>query len=223
MKRWLALLQVAAIFAFIAGVLFLSAGQTALPMFWAYLGVMTGLMLMTLGGVYRQLPEILQEQRRSGQGERDRITGPTLVVLLFSHWLIAGLDAGQFHWSGHVPANLQVVGLMIAGGGISLLAWSVIFNRYYSSRVNIQTDRGQKVITTGPYRFVRHPGYSGWILFMMFSGVALGSWIASLPTLVLAGLIIRRTVIEDRMLQDNLTGYTEYSRKVHYRLIPGLW
>jgi protein-S-isoprenylcysteine O-methyltransferase Ste14 len=109
------------------------------------------------------------------------------------------------------------------GCGYALVAWSTVVNRFYSPAVRIQEDRGQEVITSGPYRFVRHPGYIGWILFFLFSGLALGSWLSVLPTLVVVAVTIRRTVIEDRMLHGSLKGYTEYAQNVRYRLIPGVW
>ena len=223
MQRMMVFILMVVIFILIGGVLFISAGSVTLPMFWAYLIMISALTIMVLVASYSRMPEIMQEQKRSGAGQQDKLTGPVLLALFLMHWSIAGIDVGRYHWSSNVPAVLQITGLMIAGCGFSLLAWSIIINRFYSSRVNVQTDRGQEVITSGPYRFVRHPGYIGWILFMLSGGIALGSWLSGLPMFLLAILIVRRTYIEDKMLQNDLKGYKEYTFLVRFRLIPGLW
>ena len=223
MQRLKVFILILVTFLLIAGVLFVSAGSIALPMFWAYLMMMAALTIIVLIAVYPRMPEIMQEKKRSGDGQQDKLTGPVLLALFLVHWSIAGIDVGRYHWSSSVPAVLQITGLMIAGCGFSLLAWSIIINRFYSSRVNVQIDRGQEVITSGPYRFVRHPGYIGWILFMLSGGIALGSWLSGLPMFLLAILIVRRTYIEDKMLQNDLKGYKEYTSLVRFRLIPGLW
>ncbi len=223
MSRLTVLTGIGLLYLAIAGLLFGAAGGAALPMFWAYLAVLALVIAMTLVAVYPRIPEMLAEQARSGAANHDKVTGPTLLALFLSHWIVAGVDVGRYHWPGRMPAALQVVGLSVAGGGLALLMWSIVVNQFYSSRVDIQAERGQAVITTGPYHFVRHPGYSGWILFMVCSGLALGSWLSMVPMLLLATFIVRRTVIEDQMLRRDLPGYLDYARQVRYRLIPGLW
>jgi len=97
-------------------------------------------------------------------------------------------------------------------------------NRFFSSVARIQADRGQHVITSGPYRFVRHPGYAGGMLLILFSGPALGSWIAwALVILLGTPLILRRAVREDRMLRAQLPGYADYAGRVRWRVCPGIW
>jgi protein-S-isoprenylcysteine O-methyltransferase Ste14 len=223
MQGLIALLWIVSVYLVSVAALFFAAGQTALPMFWAYIAVMTMFGLITFVAVYRRIPDMMQEQRRSGEGNQDKATGPTLVALLLVHWIIAGLDVGRYHWSSSVPVTLQIAGLVVSGGGFGLLAWSIITNQFYSPKVDIQSERGQEVITTGPYHFVRHPGYIGWILFGIFSGIALGSWLSILPMLLAATLLVRRTIVEDQMLRRELKGYREYAHQVRYRLVPGLW
>jgi protein-S-isoprenylcysteine O-methyltransferase Ste14 len=101
--------------------------------------------------------------------------------------------------------------------------WAVRANPYYSSAVRIQTDRGHRTVTAGPYKIVRHPGYTFTGLGMLTGGLALGSWVGMLPLLGVAALFVRRTLIEDRMLQRELAGYSEYAERVRYRLVAGVF
>lgn len=99
----------------------------------------------------------------------------------------------------------------------------MIVNRFFSAVVRLQTDRGHHVVTAGPYRIVRHPGYVGIIVGCMCSPIALGSWLAAVPMVPCLALFVRRTVLEDRFLRENLDGYADYANRVRYRLLPGLW
>lgn len=137
--------------------------------------------------------------------------------------MIAGLDTGRFHWSHHFPASLQFFGLLLAAGGFWFALWAMLENSFFSSAVRLQSDRGQAVVTSGPYRFIRHPGYAGTSLFMVGSGLSLGSWWALLPITLILALILRRTILEDAMLMRGLAGYGDYGKAVAFRLIPGLW
>lgn len=210
-------------FGLMAGILFAAAGTFNLPMFWAYIAVM--LVLSGLGYLWvsRHDPDLIKERLHPGPGERDRLSISLLYVTLAVHWGIAGLDVGRFHWSGHMPMAMQIAGLIGFALGIGLSIWPMLINPFFSSAVRLQLDRGQYVITTGPYRYVRHPGYSGGLLFLLCSGPALGSWWSMLPMLLAAGGLVRRTRLEDRMLQEELPGYAGYAQRVRYRLIPGLW
>jgi protein-S-isoprenylcysteine O-methyltransferase Ste14 len=106
------------------------------------------------------------------------------TIVLLVHCIVAGLDRGRLHWSDSVPARLQGIGLIAVAAGYVLCFWAMAVNRFFSSVVRIQTDRGQYVITSGPYAYVRHPGYLAGIVIMVASGPALGSWIAAaLPAL----------------------------------------
>jgi protein-S-isoprenylcysteine O-methyltransferase Ste14 len=223
MRLLMILLLVVVYVAVVGVILFLSAGRTDLPMFWAYLVALAIPSLVATIAVYRRNPDLIREQTRPAEASQDKLTVPVFIVSFLAHWIIAGLDVGRYHWSDTVPFGLQVVGLIGFGCGYALVAWSTTINRFYSPAVRLQEDRGQEVITTGPYRFVRHPGYIGWILFYIFSGIALGSWLSVLATLPVIVLTIRRTIIEDRMLQSGLIGYIEYAQTVRYRLIPGVW
>ncbi len=222
-RSLLQLIFVVVYHAIVAAILFASAGRADLPFFWLYVLVMGTITMVAALAVQQRNPDLIREQMQPGQGNQDKMTVPLFVVSFLIHWIIAGLDVGRYHWLSSVPVGLQIVGLIGFGVGFSLVAWSTIINQFYSSVVRLQTDRGQQVITSGPYRFVRHPGYVGWLLFFVFSGIALGSWVSMLPALVPAFAVIRRTMIEDRMLQGSLDGYSDYASRVRYRLIPGLW
>jgi protein-S-isoprenylcysteine O-methyltransferase Ste14 len=106
---------------------------------------------------------------------------------------------------------------------MGITTWAMLVNRFFSRAVRLQPDRGQQVVTSGPYRLVRHPGYSGGLLLLLSGGFALGSWIAMVPILLMLPLMVRRTLIEERMLANALPGYTEYMRQVRFRIIPGVW
>ncbi len=136
--------------------------------------------------------------------------------------IVAGLDADRFRWSAvPLPARgLAWLGLALAG---ALIFWVLTANTYLSRMARIQDDRGQVVVTTGPYRFVRHPVYLGVILLFVCMPVALGSWWALLPGAVIGLLFVIRTAKEDRMLREELPGYVEYAPRVRYRLVPRIW
>ncbi|MBC7224324.1 MAG: isoprenylcysteine carboxylmethyltransferase family protein, partial [Anaerolineae bacterium] len=107
--------------------------------------------------------------------------------------------------------------------GLGLATWAMASNPFFSAFVRIQRERGHRVVADGPYRYVRHPGYLGAIVFQMAIPLALGSLWALLPSGVAAALYVARTVLEDRTLQEELAGYREYAQKVRHRLLPGLW
>jgi protein-S-isoprenylcysteine O-methyltransferase Ste14 len=96
-------------------------------------------------------------------------------------------------------------------------------NRFYSSVVRVQNDRGHSVIDAGPYRLVRHPGYLATLSAMLSGGMALGSLLAMIPLFGFAAIFIRRTMVEDQLLHDKLPGYAEYACRVRYRPIPGIF
>jgi protein-S-isoprenylcysteine O-methyltransferase Ste14 len=211
-------------FVVVAGaILFGAAGTIHVPSFWLYLGVSTVLYLLALGLIYLRSPDLIQERLHPGAGEKDKVSIAAMVALLALDFGIAGLDLGRFHWTHALPLGAQVAGLVAVVCGFAIILWAMLVNQYFSSAVRLQEDRGQTVITSGPYRFVRHPGYTGGILFMVANGIALGSWLSVLPMLLVIPILIRRTLIEETMLQDGLPGYAEYMKRVRYRIIPGVW
>ena len=206
-----------------AAVLFGAAGTLAVPMFWAYLALFAVLCVGASAAVYLQSPDLVKERVRPGEGEQDRVTVSALNVLVFVQLLLAGLDVGRLHWSATVPLALQILGLVGFATGMGLTTWAMLVNRFFSRAVRLQPDRGQQVVASGPYRLVRHPGYSGGLLLLLSAGFSLGSWIAMAPILLMVPLMVRRTLIEERMLARALPGYADYMQRVQSRIVPGVW
>ncbi len=173
----------------------------------------------------RRSPDLLKERLRPGPGAKEGFVESLVLYGLpwLGHYVGAALDLGRFHWPGPVPLRLQLAGLLGYAASLGVVLWAMTVNRFFSSVVRIQRERGQRVITVGPYRYVRHPGYAAAIPLLLSSALALGSWWALPPALVWTATIIRRTLLEDRLLRDELEGYAAYAERVPFRLVPGIW
>jgi protein-S-isoprenylcysteine O-methyltransferase Ste14 len=153
----------------------------------------------------------------------DKVLAPLMAVsVVFPMVIVAGLDH-RFNWSPEFPLWLSVAGFIFIAFGYAFAAWALAENRFFSSVVRIQTDRGHVVCDTGPYRFVRHPGYAGNILPLYGIVLALGSVWTLIPAAVATIITVIRTVLEDQTLQEELSGYRDYAQRVRYRLIPGIY
>ncbi len=206
--------------ALLIAILFGCAGRWDLPFFWGWLTVVATASCL----IVRQMdPDLMKERQHPGRDGRDRHLRFVATPFWLAHLVVAGLDVGRFHWSDDVPPALQVVGLLGLAATYVLAGWSIGVNRFFSPVVRIQSERGHVLVTDGPYRWVRHPGYAGFVVGLPLGGLALGSWWSLVPLLPLLVLVLRRTVIEDRFLQQGLAGYTDYARRVRYRLVPGVW
>ncbi len=203
-------------------VIFGLAGRWNLWYVWAYAGVSVFSLTFQALVIYRQSPDLLKARMTEAGGRVRFRADRAFVVLSILQWIIAGLDQ-RFHWSDIVPLMGVVAGLVIIAMGWGLTTWSVSVNPFFSPAVRIQADRGQRVISVGPYAIVRHPGYATILLCMLASGVALNSLLSFIPAVIYMAVTVRQTAIEDRMLRDELTGYADYAAKVRYRLIPGVW
>jgi protein-S-isoprenylcysteine O-methyltransferase Ste14 len=210
-------------YSFSALVFFASAGRVDLPFAWAYFLLNAILGLGTVAIAESKSPGFAQERLRPAPGEKDRLFKPVGTVSSTALLIIAALDVGRFHWPPVVGFKLQLAGFLLDMLGLLLVCWSMLANSFFSSAVRLQPDRGQVVVSSGPYRFVRHPGYTGGILYLAMNGLALGSWWAGLAAIPMLILTIRRTLVEDSMLQTGLVGYADYSKQVPYRLLPGVW
>lgn len=216
-------IQLAISWVLLALALFLPAGRVDWWQAWAYLGVFVGVIAFNALFVLRGDSELIAERADTNENAKDW-DGPVrmaLTVLTFLTLVTAGLDV-RFGWS-HVPAGWWVGGLLVVVAGNGLVSWGMSANRFLSRVVRLQGDRGQQVCSTGPYRFVRHPGYSGMIVYSLATAIGLGSWWALVPTALSAVAFVIRTVLEDRALRQELPGYSEYAQGVRYRLVPGLW
>jgi protein-S-isoprenylcysteine O-methyltransferase Ste14 len=142
--------------------------------------------------------------------------------VLYPLVIVAGLDH-RHGWTTPFPTWTNVVGLLLCAFGYWFATWALVENRFFTSTVRIQTERGHEVCDSGPYRFVRHPGYSGILLGMAGTALALDSLWAFVAAGFALVVSVVRTVLEDRTLIDELPGYRDYARSVRYRLLPGLW
>lgn len=136
---------------------------------------------------------------------------------------IAEMCKINFGWTMPLPPWARILALLGSAFGYGLSTWAMVENAYFSMIVRVQSDRGQRVCSTGPYRFVRHPGYLGTILFELLVPIVLGSWWALIPGAITAVLTIVRTALEDKTLQEELPGYQDYTGETRYRLIPWVW
>lgn len=209
--------------ALIGAVLFMIAGTLAWPNGWIFLALMAALAPMTAHAINRS-PGLVEERRNAARTAEpwDRavlklINGATIVVVVLAAW------DQRVGWLPRVsiPISLAAFVLVLAATIVTYSAISA--NAFFSSFVRIQADRGHVVVSTGPYRFVRHPGYAGSVLFNLLLPLMLGSWLALAPAVCIAGLLIWRTAREDRFLKANLRGYATNAAQVRYRIVPGIW
>lgn len=174
----------------------------------------------------RRNPGLLAERARFMQHEDAKSWDKTLAPLVgLGGGLVpitAGLEA-LLGWSEKFSLPVKIIALILIISGYALGAYALIENRYFSGMVRLQADRGHKVVTSGPYRWVRHPGYSGALITYLASPFFLNSYWAFLPVVFLGVVLGIRTKLEDQFLQNELDGYREYAGRVRYRLLPGIW
>ncbi len=167
----------------------------------------------------------IQDRMKSGPGTKWwdilfwLIYGPMNLAIP----VIAGLDAGRFHWSPAYSSYLYLIAYLVFIVSALFHIWAIRSNKFYASTVRIQHEREQTVISDGPYRYVRHPGYLGIILMVSSMALALGSLWALIPAILVGVLLFVRTALEDRTLQKEFIGYREYCQKVKFRILPGIW
>ena len=211
-------------FVLIAVILFLAAGRLNWTWAWVYLGICLVSVLINGTIMLRTSPETIAERGELKMTKKwDKVvSGLYALAMYFALPLVAGLDV-RFGWARDISVAWHVAGAVVFAVGLELSAWAMIANAYFSTAVRIQSDRGHTVCSTGPYRFVRHPGYVGFILQSISVPFLLGSLWALIPAITATVLMIIRTSLEDRMLQAELPGYQDYVQKVRYRLVPGIW
>ncbi len=191
---------------------------------WVYMVVATTGPLATYVVLSKKSPDLLVERStlQSGTKPWDKVIAPLIALVLpVVVWVVAALDA-RHAWS-RVGLAVQAGGFVLVAGGILVMILAMAANRFFAATARIQKDRGQRVVSNGPYARVRHPGYVGLILYILGTPLALGSRYAAIPAVVCALLIVARTALEDRMLRTELEGYLEYAGRVRWRLAPGLW
>lgn len=204
--------------------LFWSARQMDWWPAWAAIAVMAAWITATAVVIFRFNPDLLAERLgpRRGAKSWDTAIMSILGLTQLVRYIVAGLDQ-RYGWTGGFPLAAQMAALTLCVLGYALFVWATASNTFFSQIVRIQSERGHTVVTDGPYQYVRHPAYLGAILYELAVPVLLASWWALIASGLSAILLILRTVLEDRTLQAELTGYVDYARQVRYRLLPGIW
>jgi len=216
--------MLAATVAMFGVILFWPAGRLDWGAGWFYLAILTANIAANYAHVQRSNPELIEYRSRIGEGTKtwDKIWMVAFTPPFVAIYVVAGLDAGRFGWSA-VPWSLWPVGLVLLLCGTALLSWSMAVNPFFEKTVRIQTERDQRVIDSGPYRYVRHPGYTGFLGWILSAPLMLGSWWAFVPAALSVAALVVRTALEDRTLREELAGYVDYAGRVRYRLIPLIW
>jgi protein-S-isoprenylcysteine O-methyltransferase Ste14 len=211
----------------VPALLFIAAGTVNWPMAWVYAGL---LLASTIGSrliVFKRNPDTLRERARFTTSEGTEPWDRVLVLIVGAFgpaatMIVAGLDH-RWAWSASLPLPIQILAALGIAVGYGVAVWAMVENRYFSSVARIQSERGQEVVTTGPYRLMRHPSYAGAILACLVLPLVLEALWAYIPALLMAAATAIRTGLEDRMLRGDLEGYERYAQQTRYRLLPGLW
>lgn len=207
-----------------AGFVFMGAGKLAYWQGLLYVGL--ALIGTTVSHVLTPARSDLTARRAreagAGQAWDKRLLG-LLFVINIATFVIAGMDSGRFGWSGSVPLGVTVAGAVIMLAGQTLFALAKRENAFFTSTVQIEAERGHTVCDTGPYRFVRHPGYLGMLVSLLAFPLVMNSYWAFIPAALAAAVLMARTVREDRFLRHELAGYAAYAGKTRWRLVPGVF
>lgn len=209
------------------GSLFIGAGTLRWDWAWIFSGVtLIGWVTLSLILV-RFNPELLNERGKrvkelTGTKYWDWLIMAVYAILLVATPLVAGLDY-RYAWSAPTSDAIKVIGLLLLAVSFIPLTWSMAVNRFFVATVRIQSARGHQVIASGPYQYVRHPGYVAVILQFLAVPLSLGTVAAWIPALLGVALYILRTWLEDRTLIAELAGYADYAQRTRYRLLLGVW
>ena len=218
-------LQIVVALILMASALFLSAGRLDWPMAWIYFGSQAVGVAVTSSILLSRDPELIAERGRVRENAPtwDRVLAPFVAVAgPLATYVVAGLDR-RYSWSTDLGVPLPVAALVVALLSYAMIAWSMASNSFFSGLVSIQSDRGHTVASSGPYGWVRHPGYVGMVALQLAAPVVLGSMWALVPAGLATLLMVLRTALEDRYLHKELAGYADYAARVRYRLAPGIW
>ena len=208
----------------LCGVLFGIAGRVDWPAAWLIVLLFTGHRVLSGWWLFRHDPELLKERLTTAPNvpQWDRRIKRANRILEPIFLATAALDGGRLGWSA-MPIVVRAIGTAAVVAAIGVMYWCAAANHFLSSRSRIQSERGHTVVQHGPYRGVRHPMYASRIVLIIGVALMLGSWIAVVPAVLIALLLVLRTSLEDRLLTTELPGYREYAKHVPERLVPGLW
>jgi protein-S-isoprenylcysteine O-methyltransferase Ste14 len=224
---WSGLVRLLVLVPIMLAILLFSAGSWTWWVAWAYTLSGTLVLLGSRLFIILNYPDLALERSRAHEledvKEWDKILMPlTTLVGPLAAWIVAGLSH-RLGWPPDLSDWIQIAALVLIQLGSLLGTYAMGFNRYFSSQVRIQTDRGQTVVQKGPYSWVRHPAYAGTLLSWLATPVFFSSWWVAVPAILTICALVLRTALEDRVLQAELPGYSDYARRVKYRLIPGIW
>ncbi|HNB25059.1 MAG TPA: isoprenylcysteine carboxylmethyltransferase family protein, partial [Candidatus Melainabacteria bacterium] len=190
------------------------------PFFWV---IFITNMVLGIAGIFILPPELLAERFKPKGKDLDPF-GPVIISFLFmSINVLAALDCGRWHISDFSNPAAQILGCIAHAVGWIGFTWSMWTNKFFSSAIRLQPDRRQSVVAAGPYKFVRHPGYSFASIAVLGQCIGMGSWLCFIPGLLVVFDLMYRTLLEERMLRTGLEGYDEYTKKTKHRWVPGVW
>ncbi len=193
---------------------------------WVMAGLFALSFIVSRASAAKKTPDILKERanynRQDNTQPWDKWLSPVVAFGSVFVLLVAGLDA-LYQWSSGFPLWVELIGLLLILAGYVFGSIAFIENAFFSGTVRIQDERGHKVVSSGPYGWVRHPGYLGSLIASLGMPLLLDSNWAFIPVIVFGFFYVLRTSLEDRFLQANLPGYSDYAQKVRYRLLPGIW
>src|SRR5262245_34154724 len=208
----------------LVALVFLPAGRIDWASGWIFIAIIVAAFGFSALLLARVNPMIYRARSRFQPGTEkwDLILLAVMLPAMVAEIPLATLDAGRMGWSD-VPRWVVLIGYVLLVGGIAVTTWAQSVNPFFEPGVRIQKERAQRVITSGPYRFVRHPGYAAAIAMFLGIPLALASWWALLPASLAITLLVVRTSWEDRLLRAELSGYADYARRTRNRLLPGFW
>jgi protein-S-isoprenylcysteine O-methyltransferase Ste14 len=203
-----------------AALLMTVAGDFSSPYLWA---LVVGTAAVALYAIVTISPDLARERYHPPTSGADGGALHWVRPMALAALVFALVDGGRWHWSAPMPAAWRVVGVAAFLLGLAGFVYAMSVNRFFSSVVRIQDDRGHHVIDVGPYARVRHPGYVGMLMLGAALPLAFGSWWAFLPAAPMVAFTLRRVRLEDAFLMASLPGYRAYASRVRYRLVPGAW
>ena len=202
-------------------ILFVASGT--LHWNWAWFFIFVQIVILLIN--YAILPKkVIEERGREKKNVKkwDKILVGLSIIPAIGIYVLSGLDY-RLSWSPGFHSSIHIISLAILLLASMLFTWSMVSNKFFSTMVRIQKERGHTLVAEGPYKYVRHPGYLGYILMVIATPVALGSIYALLMSFLVMIIFIIRTAMEDKTLLNELEGYREYSQKIKYKLIPSIW
>jgi protein-S-isoprenylcysteine O-methyltransferase Ste14 len=202
-------------------ILFVSAGR--IKWIYAWLLILASFFVI-LANAFIFPRELISERGRKKENTEkwDKIITGIIIIPWIALYLISGLDI-RFRWSPEMTLWVHITGLIAFILGNAIVSWAMMANNYFSTAVRIQYDRGHIVSSGGPYRYIRHPGYLGMMIYLISTPIILGSFWALIPAIMTVILFMVRTSFEDNTLKNKLDGYKEYAERVKFRLISGVW